>query len=298
MTSLVHEIRRDTPVGTTVLNVVTHDLDNDEVNIFMISHNKEFILKKVSSLTASLTIASPLNLGLISIALLARDHGIPFRVTPINVSLTVTDDSSKTTHGFFLQSTTSPMETVSSNGSSTAPATVTSPESTTNTRPKSYETRPTTVSTNMPSSTSSTSHVTSSMTTDETTDGSTVSSSSNGESATTDPSNEHLSSSTTSSTEMAADILPTTSVSSTTSLASTTGDISTTTAERTATNFTSASKQSTNITSILSHQEDGVESWIVNTAIGSAVGAFFLLIVIVIVFVCVMKRRAARNYIP
>ena len=74
MTSLVHEVRRVTPVGSTVLNVVTYDLDNDEVDIFMMSNDTEFILKKTLPFTASLTVATPLNPGAIVIALLARDH--------------------------------------------------------------------------------------------------------------------------------------------------------------------------------------------------------------------------------
>ncbi|KAH3850670.1 hypothetical protein DPMN_093095 [Dreissena polymorpha] len=323
MTSLVHEVRRVTPVGSTVLNVVTYDLDNGEIDIFMMSNTTEFILMKTSSLTASLMVVTPLNTGVIVIALLARYHGIPQKTSLANVSLTITDDINTTTPVFPSQSTMSTTETlnVSSTASSTALNTLTLPKIITTTEPSTNVKIPTTdytkegsymMSTSGEMSSSTNSNVSSSSpmatknaevsttTTYQTTYRSTVSPTTQDLYTTRDPTGRNLSSSTKSLTTNATDTSSISPESTSTKSVSSTQNISITTADFTPSNVFSGSTGSTNITSTLPNQEGVFAYWIVPTVIGCAVGVIVLLAVIIIVYVCVKKpqafRRQGRNY--
>ncbi|XP_052249732.1 uncharacterized protein LOC127857375 [Dreissena polymorpha] len=237
MTSLVHEVRRVTPVGSTVLNVVAYDLDNDEVDILMLSNTTEFLINKTSALTASLTVVTPLNPGVIVIGLLAKDHGIPPKTFLANFSLTITDDINTTTPVFL---------TVSSIASSTALNTVTPPKTITSTEPSTNVTIPTTdytkegssiMSTSTNSNVSSlssmatTNATVSATTTYQTKNTSTVSPTTHDLYTTRDSTGGNLSSSTKSSATHATDTLSNSTESTSTSSASST--VSTTTTNQT-----------------------------------------------------------------
>ncbi|KAH3832132.1 hypothetical protein DPMN_105409 [Dreissena polymorpha] len=295
MTSLVQEVRRVTPVGSTVLNVVTYDLDNDEIDILMMSNTTVFMIKKTSSSTASLTVVTPLNPGVFVIALLARDHGIPPKTSLANVSLTITDDINTTTPVFSSQSATSTTETstVSSNASSTALKTATPSETITSTEPSTNVTIPTTdytkdgstrMSTTGEMSTSTNSNVSSSSTiaktnatvstttTYQTTDTPTLSPTTHDLYTTRDPTGGNLSTSTKPSTTNATGTSSTSTESTSTKSVSTTQNISTTTGEFTTSNVFSVSTRSTNITSTVPNQGSVFAYSIVPTVIGCAVG--------------------------